>query len=97
MYGTVGRLQVKPGRLGDLTSVIRELEGAPGVRAMSLVGKDGSESIYHWTITWESKEAHDTNGERPGFAGQYARLLDTLDGDPDWASGAIAYMYRAAG
>jgi quinol monooxygenase YgiN len=93
MYGTVGHLQVKAGRLGDLTREIRALEGVAGVRAMALVGKEGSETSFAWTIVWESKAAHDANGERPEFPEIYARLLEILASEPEWHSGEITYMH----
>jgi len=94
MYGTVGRLQIKPGQLGELTNMVRELEVNPGIHTMSIVGKDGSETDYYWTIVWIDKATHDANGERPEFSAQYERLLVTLAVEPEWHSGEIVYGHR---
>lgn len=93
MFGTVGMLRVRPGRLDDLVGVIRELEGRPGVIQMGLVARGDDAQAYAWTIVWESQAAHDTNGERPEFPALYERLLAALDGEPLWHSGPIGYRY----
>jgi hypothetical protein len=94
MYGTVGRLQIKDGYLSKLTEMIRELETTPGVLAMSIVSKDGSEIDNDWTIVWTDKEAHDANGARPEFSREYERLLAMLAAEPEWHSGEIVYVYE---
>jgi quinol monooxygenase YgiN len=93
MYGTVGRLRIKPGHLDALTRVIRELEGLPGVRAMSIVAKNDSPADYCWTIVWDDEQAHDAVNARPEADDRYERLLATLDGDPEWHSGDMGYTY----
>jgi quinol monooxygenase YgiN len=94
MYGTVGRLQIKPGRLADLTDVIRELEANPGVHGMAIVAKDGSEIDYQWTIVWADKATHDANNERPEFPALYERLLAIVAIEPEWHSGKIVYQHQ---
>jgi hypothetical protein len=91
MYGTVGRLQIKPGRLDDLKRYIQQFETTLGVLAASLVGKDGSTSDYTWTIVWTDKAAHDAANSRPDALAEYQRLLDMLAQDPEWHSGEIVY------
>lgn len=94
MYGTVGRLRIKSGHLSNLIDAIREVEGTSGLQTMSIVGMDNSEDDYSLTIVWADKASHDANGERPGFAAEYERLLATLVGEPEWHSGEIVYTYE---
>ena len=89
MYGSVGRLQIKLDHLDALTRIIQKLESTPGVRTMSLVGKDGSPNNYCWTIVWADKAAHDANAARPEFPAAYQQILDALAKEPEWHSGEI--------
>ena len=91
MYESVGRLQIKPGRLNAVQRVIQELEDVPGVMAMSLVAKDGSADEYCWTIVWADRGARDANANHPDFAASQQRLLDTLASAPQWHSGEVVY------
>jgi quinol monooxygenase YgiN len=91
MYGSVGRLQIKPGWLDEVKRVIQELEEVPGVLAMSLVGKDGSASKYCWTIVWTDRGAHDAHAHHIDFPARQQRLRDTLTRAPDWHAGKIVY------
>ena len=91
MYGSVGRLQIKPGRLNDIKWVIQELEHVLGVIAMFLVGKDGSANEYCWTIVWADRDAHDANANHLDFAARNQRLLATLASAPEWHSGEVVY------
>jgi quinol monooxygenase YgiN len=93
MYGTVGRLRIKSGKLAELIGVVRDVEANPGIHTMALVGKDGSDDEYDWTIVWADKATHDANAERPEFPAIYERLLATLAAEPEWHSGEIAYSY----
>jgi quinol monooxygenase YgiN len=92
MYGTIGRLTIKAGQFATLAAIVRELEGLPGVHAMSLVGKNDSPVEYYWTIVWQDEATHDAINARPEAGERYARLIATLDGDPTWHSGEIAYQ-----
>lgn len=94
MYGSVGRIQIKPGRVSDLKRYIQGVDGKPGVLAMTLVGKDGSTSDYCWIIVWSDKVAHDAFGGRAEFPAEYQHLLELSAKDPDWHSGEIVFATR---
>ena len=91
MYGSVGHLQIKPGRLNDIKRVIQELEDVPGVIAMNLISKDGSENEYCWMIEWADRHAHDANANHIDFRARQQRLLDMLARAPEWHSGEMVY------
>lgn len=91
MYGSVGHLHVKLGRLNDIKRVIQELEDVPGVIAMALVGKDGSVTDYCWVIVWTDRGAHDANANHSDLYIWHQKLLDALASAPEWQSGEIAY------
>lgn len=104
MYGTIARLQLKPGGEGKLLELFREFEAAevPGAVSVSLYRRDADPKMslyrmdaesneYYLTVVFESKEAYFANADSPEQEARYQKLVELLEAEPEWYDGEIVY------
>ena len=95
-------IQHKPAEDRDLPSVHLALlpepsgvEVSPDQIAEYVYRSDSEPGIYYLVVVFTSEETYRRNAERPETHAGYARLLQFLDGEPEWRDGAIIHSYRA--
>ena len=91
MYGTVARLQVKPGadaRLNELTRNFGAFH-VPGFVASHLYQTDAGASEYYLTVIFDSKAAYTANAESAEQNARYVEMRELLARDPEWHDGEI--------
>jgi heme-degrading monooxygenase HmoA len=91
MYGTVARLQVKPGSdasLNELTRSYNSLQ-VPGFLASYLYQTNAATNEYYLTVIFESKTSYTANAESPEQNARYLQMRELLAIDPEWHDGEI--------
>lgn len=93
MYGTIARMQAKPGMKDEFLRVIAEIEGVavPGMVAVYVYQMDADSREYYMVATFDSKESYFANANSPQQHARYMLLLTVLDGEPEWHDGTVVY------
>ena len=88
MWGTVARMRVKPGHEQAVVQMSRESD-PPGLER-SLVYRSVDDSQEYWlAVAFESEEAYRSNADSPEQDQWYRRLLEHLEGPPEWHDGEV--------
>ena len=97
MYGTLARYRVKRGMLRKLREFEAEIgsAGTKGLVAEFTLSTDVDADICYKLAIFESKEAYDAVADDPEQDRRYHRLLELLDGPPEWHDGEIIHAKRA--
>jgi quinol monooxygenase YgiN len=92
VFGTVGRLKVKPGKLDELVALMegnqREPEGSLGYYLYKVEGKE-NELIL--AVAFRDKESYFKNADDPAQDESYRAMVKLLDGVPTWEDGEIIH------
>lgn len=95
MYGTVGRMKVKPGKLDELMALMhadqREVDGSIANYVYKLDGKDDELILV---VAFRDKESYFANADDPSQDDWYRKLVTLLDGLPTWEDGEIIHQGR---
>ena len=90
MFGTVGRLKVKPGKLDELIALMnsaqREVDGSLGYYLYKVEGKE-NELIL--AVVFRDKESYFKNADDPSQDENYRKMVALLEGPPTWEDGEI--------
>ncbi len=90
MFGTVGRLKVKPGKLDELLATMnadqRQPDGEVGFWLYKVEGKD-DELIL--AVAFRDKESYFKNADDPSQDEAYRKMVALLQGPPTWEDGDI--------
>ncbi|MGH2726186.1 MAG: putative quinol monooxygenase [Actinomycetota bacterium] len=90
MFGTVGRLKVKPGKLDELIKTMnedqREVDGSLGYYVYKVEGKE-NELIL--AVAFRDKESYFKTADDPAQDESYRKMVALLDGPPSWEDGEI--------
>ncbi len=95
MYGSISRWRINEGRQDDFDRLMAELSGdrPQGSRALNVYRSDADPREYWVAGVWESREAHAANSARPETTGNYQRLRDLMESDPEWHDGEVIVSY----
>lgn len=88
MFGTLGRMRIKPGSADELVRHFSDPEaaGARGFRGMHLlISEDGDEAAV--AVLFEDKDSYFEMVHDPRTEAAYPRLLELTDGEPEWTDG----------
>ena len=93
MYGTVARLQVKPGSEQELMKLNKEYEGlnVPGFRGTYVYRSDTEPNTYWMAVAFADKAAYQANAESPEQDKRYQQMRALLAADPEWHDGEIVF------
>jgi quinol monooxygenase YgiN len=93
MYGTVARMRAKPGVEAQLAEQMRMFEEAhvEGSVSSYVYQTDSDPNEYYLAVVFTSKEAYVANANSPEQDARYRKLLEYLDGPPEWHDGEIVY------
>jgi heme-degrading monooxygenase HmoA len=94
MYGTIARLQVKPGMESQLLEEARtenEQVSIPGHINTFIYRMDSEADTYYMVVLFEDKESYQANANNPEQHERYLRMREFLTADPEWHDGQIVY------
>jgi hypothetical protein len=88
MYGTLGRMKVKPGNKDAVVAFVSDPAGAKmaGYRGTYLLLADeGDEAIV--AVMYEDKDSYFAMVHDPRTDENFGKLMGLLEGDPEWTDG----------
>ncbi len=96
MYGTVARMQLKPGAEHQMAEQLREFEAAqvPGFVSIYVYRMDADPNVYYVAVAFENKEAYIANAQSPEQHARYEKMLALQVGVPEWHDGEIVAALR---
>ncbi len=88
MFGSVFRMQVKPGKKGELAQVMMDGSRTPGgMKAAYLYDAAGDET---WGVAvFDDEASYRKNATSPEQDREYQRMRALLVADPEWHDGTI--------
>jgi len=93
MFGTVARYLVKPGHEKQLMDEMGSFEGDPPAGWLYHTAfrstKDPNEIWL--SVVFESEEAYRKNADSPDMDKEYRRMLEHLQGEPEWHDGHVIH------
>jgi quinol monooxygenase YgiN len=91
MYGTVARMQIKPGAEEELRQFARDVEtdAVPGFVFQHVYRMDADPDAFILVVAFENKDTYLANANSPEQAARYRRYRDLLAGEPEWNDGEI--------
>lgn len=93
MYGTVARLEVKPGMEGALAALgkswAREEFENSGQIAELIFRLDGHPNEFLLVAAFPDRDTYFANADRPATQRNYAKMRELLVEDPEWNDGEI--------
>lgn len=94
MYGTVARMQLKPGAAEQMQQLHQEFAAAqvPGFVATYVYRTDADPDVQFIVVVFESKDAYWANARSPEQDARYQKLRALLTSDPEWHDGEITVV-----
>ena len=90
MFGTVGRLKVKPGKLDELLAQLKADQRKPeGEIGYWLYKVDGKDDELILAVAFQDKETYFKNADDPAQDEAYRAMVALLQGPPTWEDGDI--------
>jgi heme-degrading monooxygenase HmoA len=91
MYGTIARLQLKPGMEAEFKELEHEFNTTPvaGYVVTYIYQMDADPNEYYMATVFTSKEAYQANARSYEQNVRYRRLRELLAADPEWHDGQI--------
>ena len=99
MYGTIGRLRIKPGMEGQFRQLLQDQARAfetgqvAGFVASYAYRMDADPNDFFIAAVFENREAYWANAQSPEQDARYRQWLPLLDGEPEWHDGEIVTVY----
>jgi antibiotic biosynthesis monooxygenase (ABM) superfamily enzyme len=95
MYGTVARLQVKPGKEAEFLAFGDQVGVAtiPGLARELIFRMDADAGEFYMCVAFESKKAYVTNANSPEQNARYEQFRALLTADPEWHDGEIVFAH----
>jgi quinol monooxygenase YgiN len=92
MYGTIARMQAKPGAEAELMRLSAEFEGQiPGHLGTYVYRSDAEPDVYWLAVAFTDKAAYQANAQSPEQDARYQKIRALLTADPEWHDGEIVY------
>ena len=91
MYGTIARMQVKPGRAAELAALTSTYEdvGVPGFIATYAYRSDRDPDEVWLAVLFEDRESYHRNAADPAQDARYRQMRELLAADPEWHDGEV--------
>ena len=98
MYGTIARMKVKPGMEQALEKLSTEFEDreVPGSIGFYIYRMDNDPNELYMAVIFESRETYQANANSPEQNLDYQKLVEVLEGPPEWHDGEIIYSQNSA-
>lgn len=96
MYGTIARLQIRPGAEAQLMALSDEYAATtvPGYIGEYVYRMDGEPNTYMMAVMFDSRDAYLANAQSPAQHTRYLKFRELLASDPEWHDGEIISARR---
>jgi antibiotic biosynthesis monooxygenase (ABM) superfamily enzyme len=93
MYGTIARMRLKPGQEAAMQAMTKEYEtlNVPGYVSSTIYKMDGDSSEFYMCVVFADQASYRANAESPEQNDRYQKMVEMLDGEPEWHDGEIVY------
>ncbi len=93
MFGTVARYRVKPGQEQQLLNQMRSFEADPPEGwVYHTIFRSTSDPNEIWiSVVFENEAVYRKNADSPEMDRQYRKMLEHLQGDPEWHDGHVIH------
>ena len=92
MYGTIGRMKVKPGKMNELIELMksdtREIDGSVAFYAYQL---DNNPDELMVAVIFRDKKSYFANADDPAQDAEYRKMVALLEAPPTWDDGEIIH------
>jgi quinol monooxygenase YgiN len=97
MYGTIARMQLKPGMEARMLEFSRQAEERkiPGAVATYVYRLDQEPNTYMLAVVFKDRASYVANAGSPEQDRDYRKMLEMLDGEPEWHDGEIIDHWQA--
>lgn len=92
MYGTVARLQLKPGGGEKLNEIGDSVAPPPGFIASYALRMDDNPNDAYLVTIFESKDAYHTNAQAPEQHAIFEQMVQQMTAEPEWHDGEVVYQ-----
>jgi quinol monooxygenase YgiN len=94
MYGTVARMQLKPGNLEKMQALVKEYETlrVPGHVSTVVFQMDKDSNELYMAVAFASKDEYVANANDPAQNTRYQQMIALLAGEPEWHDGEVVYQ-----
>ncbi|WP_119072197.1 hypothetical protein [Aggregatilinea lenta] len=89
MYGTIARMQLKPGALDAMMAFGREQPPPPGDGVMLVFQMDNNPDELYLIVAAESEEAYRAVANSPEQHQRFLQMMELLVAEPDWHDGRV--------
>jgi quinol monooxygenase YgiN len=93
MFGTIARYRLKPGHKDSFMNEMKSFESDPPAGwVYHTVFQSTKEPNDIWmSVVFESEEAYRKNADSPNMDREYRKMLEHLQGDPEWHDGHVIH------
>jgi len=92
MYGTIAKLIVKTGKIGELINHMNvETRNLIGALDIFMYQTDEDASTVYLAVVFSDKKAYIKNSERPESNVQYEKMMEYLVSEPEWHDGQVIF------
>lgn len=93
MYGTVARMRLKPGMNEQMQELMKGYEelNIAGYVSSTIYRMDNDPDEIYLAVVFDDRESYHANAQSPEQDQRYGRMLELLDGEPEWHDGEILY------
>jgi quinol monooxygenase YgiN len=93
MYGTVAKLQLKPGMEAQMQQLMDEFASVdmPGLLGEHVYRLDNEPGVYYMTVMFSDRAAYMANAAAPAQHERFLRYRALLTADPEWHDGEIIW------
>lgn len=93
MFGTVARYRVKPGHEKQFIDDMQRFESNPpvGWRYHTVYRSTKDPNEIWLSVVFESEELYRKNADSPDMDREYRRMLEHLQGEPEWHDGNVIH------
>jgi quinol monooxygenase YgiN len=97
MYGTVARMQLKPGMESKLVDEMAQYERLkiPGFVSTIVYRMDRDPNEVYLAVAFKDKESYVANARDPKQDERFRKLRGLLTADPDWHDGEVIGSHSA--
>ena len=93
MYGTVARMRLKAGSESRMQELMKEYEtlDVPGYVATTVYRMDNDANEFYMAVVFEDAASYRANAESPEQNARYEKMVELLEGAPEWHDGEVVY------